>query len=45
MLKNVPITLSGTVMTSLETLSFSTLGGYNNSVGSMGRQYFLHNKL
>ena len=48
MLKNVPISLSGPVMNiKLETLSFDILsniglGGYNNLIGGMGWEYFLH---
>ena len=45
MLKNVPISLSGPVM-NIKILSFkATLGGYNNLIGGIGRNFFLHNKL
>ena len=46
MLKNVPIiSLSGPVMNIKLACHFDTLGGYDNLIGGMGRQYFVHNKL
>ena len=48
MLKNVPISLSGPVMNklALKLCHFDILSNiYNNLIGGMGRQYFLHNKL
>ena len=51
MLKNVPISLSRPVMIIKLALKLChsyilrNIGGYNNLIGGMGRQYFLHNKL
>ena len=48
MLKNVPISLSGPIMNIILALKpchfdiLSNIGGYNNLIGGMGRQYFLH---